>query len=130
MHGDDLLWSIKGETEPVRSLKESASSIEEILRANNVPVGSSASAVSIVVKGPSGFGSIFGLLLNFLPLIIFGAILIFMMRQAGGANNQAMSFGTSRARMTTGTQQTSTFLDVAGQDGAREELQAVVRFLH
>ena len=129
VHGDDLLVSIKGETEPVRSRKESASSIEEILRANNVPVGSSASAVSIVVKGPSGFGSIFGLLLNFLPLIIFGAILIFMMRQAGGANNQAMSFGKSRARMTTGTQQTSTFLDVAGQDEAKEELQEVVEFL-
>jgi cell division protease FtsH len=85
--------------------------------------------VEIVVKGPSGFGSFFGLMLNFLPLIIFGAILIFMMRQAGGANSQAMSFGKSRARMFTGTKPTVTFVDVAGQDEAKQELQEIVEFL-
>ena len=35
--------------------------------------------------------------MNLLPLIFFGAILLFMMRQAQGSNNQALSFGKSRA---------------------------------
>ena len=52
-----------------------------------------------------------------------------MMRQAQGSNNQAMSFGKSRARMFTGNKPTVTFIDVAGVDEAKEELQEVVEFL-
>ena len=55
--------------------------------------------------------------------------LIFMMRQAQGSNSQAMSFGKSRARMFTGNRPTVTFVDVAGVDEAKEELQEVVEFL-
>ena len=127
VEGDSLTVYIEGETTPVLSRKESASSIEEILRDNGVAVG--GDGVNIEVVGPSQFGNVFGLLLNFLPLIIFGAILVFMMRQAGGANNQAMSFGKSRARMFTGETPTVTFADVAGQEEAKQELQEVVEFL-
>ena len=86
-------------------------------------------AVEIEVSGPSQFGNIFGLFFNFLPLILFGGILIFMMRQAQGSNSQAMSFGRSRARMFTGQKPTVTFLDVAGQDEAKQELAEIVEFL-
>ncbi|MBT5774381.1 MAG: ATP-dependent zinc metalloprotease FtsH [Dehalococcoidia bacterium] len=127
VEGDSLTVYMKNETTPVLSRKESSSSIEEILRDNGVAVG--GDGVNIEVVGPSQFGSVFGLLLNFLPLIIFGAILVFMMRQAGGANNQAMSFGKSRARMFTGETPTVTFGDVAGQEEAKQELQEVVEFL-
>src|SRR5712691_7414235 len=129
VQGDNLIVYLKGQQEPVRSRKEAASSFEQILRNNNIPVGSGTNAVEITVEGPSQFGNLFGLLLNFLPLIIFGAILVFMMRQAGGANNQAMSFGKSRARMFAGQKPTVTFLDVAGQEEAKQELQEVVEFL-
>ena len=47
----------------------------------------------IVVVGSSGLGSLFGILINFLPLIFFGAVLLFMMRQAQGSTNQTFSFG-------------------------------------
>ncbi len=127
--GDSLLVKLSGEEEEVRSRKESSSSIEEILRQNDVAVGNGQGAVEVQVKGPSQFGNIFGLLFNFLPLIIFGAILIFMMRQAQGTNSQAMSFGRSRARMFTGQKPTVTFLDVAGQEEAKQELAEVVEFL-
>ncbi len=39
-----------------------------------------------------------------LPLLIIGGFIFFMMRQAQGTNNQAMSFGKSRARMFLGQQ--------------------------
>ena len=125
--GDNLTAYLVGQSEPVTSRKESSSSIEEILRDSGIPVG--PDGVEVSIEGPSQFGNIFGLLLNFLPLIIFGAILIFMMRQAGGANNQAMSFGKSRAKMNTGTTPTVTFADVAGQEEAKQELEEIVEFL-
>ena len=52
-----------------------------------------------------------------------------MMRQAQGSNNQAISFGKSRARLFTGNKPTVTFADVAGVDEAKEELAEVVEFL-
>ncbi len=85
--------------------------------------------VPVNVKEPSQFGNWLGILFNFLPLIIFGAILLFMMRQAQGSNSQAMSFGKSRARMFTGNKPSVTFVDVAGVDEAKEELAEVVEFL-
>src|SRR5688572_8334415 len=124
--GDALLVQLKSEQEPVRSRKENSASMEELLRQNGV---AGDKAVEVAVRGPSQFGNVFGLLLNFLPLIIFGAILVFMMRQAQGSNAQAMQFGRSRARMFTGQKPTVTFLDVAGQEEAKQELAEVVEFL-
>ncbi len=64
-----------------------------------------------------------------LPLILIGAFIYFMMRQAQGTNNQALSFGKSRARMFLGNKTVITFNDVAGVDEAKTELQEVVEFL-
>ena len=78
------------------------------------------------MKGSSGLGSLFGVLINFLPLIFFGAVLLFMMRQAQGNTNQTFSFGRSRARMLVGNQPSVSFSDVAGVDEAKAELEEVV----
>ena len=68
-------------------------------------------------------------LTGLLPLLIIGGFIYFMMRQAQGTNNQALSFGKSRARMFLGNKQVVTFNDVAGVDEAKTELQEVVEFL-
>ena len=127
--GDTLEVHLQGEREPLSSRKEEGTSIAEILGDRGVAVGTGEGAVQIEVGGPSQFGNIFGLFFNFLPLILFGGILIFMMRQAQGSNSQAMSFGRSKARMSTGETATVTFLDVAGQDEAKQELAEIVEFL-
>ena len=80
------------------------------------------------VKAPDT--SWLGLLLTgLLPLIVIGGFIFFMMRQAQGTNNQALSFGKSRARMFLGNKTVVTFADVAGVDEAKTELQEVVEFL-
>ena len=72
----------------------------------------------------------FGLLISMLfPILLIGVFLWFMFRQAQGSNNQAMSFGKSRARMFLGNKTVVTFSDVAGVDEAKTELQEVVEFL-
>ena len=81
------------------------------------------------MEGSSGLGNIFAILINFLPLIFFGAIILFMMRQAQGSSNQTMSFGRSRARMFVGNKPSVTFSDVAGIEEAKQELHEVVEFL-
>jgi cell division protease FtsH len=68
-------------------------------------------------------------LADILPFLFLGAILLFVLRQAQGANSQALSFGKSRARMFLGNKPTVTFADVAGVDEAKQELQEIVEFL-
>jgi len=126
--GDSLTIHLNDDQQTYKSRKESGSSIVEVLRDNGVEVGG-ANGVDVKVKEPSQFGNLIGIFINFLPLIIFGAILIFMLRQAQGSNSQAMSFGKSRARMFSGNRPTVTFVDVAGVEEAKEELKEIVEFL-
>ena len=80
------------------------------------------------VKAPDN--SWLGLVLTaVLPIVVIVGFIIFMMRQAQGTNNQALSFGKSRARMFLGNKTVVTFADVAGVDEAKTELQEVVEFL-
>ncbi len=65
-------------------------------------------------------------------LLMFGGILIiffFMNRQGGGANAKAMSFGKSRARLSTEMDKKITFAQVAGLTEEKEELEEIVDFL-
>ena len=69
-----------------------------------------------------------------LPLVLtVGVVLllfVLMNRQAGGgANAKAMSFGKSRARLSTGRDKKVTFANVAGLKEEKEELEEIVDFL-
>jgi|CXWL01.1.fsa_nt_gi cell division protease FtsH len=120
----------EGDEQKYTSRVGKSTDVEQVLTDNGVILGGDgAKSVIIKYKEPSGYGSIVNLLFSFAPILVFGAILIFMMRQAQGSNSQAMNFGKSRARMFTGNKPTVTFMDVAGVDEAKEELQEVVEFL-
>ena len=108
-----------------KSRKEDNTPIIEMLENS----GADIAGIEIEVEGAGGFGSLLGLLINFLPLIFFGAIILFMMRQAQGSNNQTLSFGRSKAKMFVGNKVSVTFADVAGIEEAKQELHEVVEFL-
>jgi cell division protease FtsH len=85
--------------------------------------------IQIEIKPPSswlGFVSILGYVL---PFVFLAGIFWWIFRQAQGSNNQAMSFGKSRARMFSGDHPTVTFDDVAGAEESKEELKEIVEFL-
>jgi len=86
-------------------------------------------AITIDYQQPSSWAGWITLLSGILPAILFVGLFYFLLRQAQGSNNQALSFGKSRARMFTGDQPTVTFEDVAGVEEAKEELYEVVEFL-
>ncbi len=93
-------------------------------------VAANFECASFEATEPSAAGGILTLLITaLLPVLLIGGFIFFMMRQAQGTNNQAMSFGKSRARMFLGNKTVVTFNDVAGVDEAKQELTEVVEFL-
>lgn len=90
---------------------------------------SADNAPELKVDEASQFGGLLNILTFLLPTLLFIGVLVFMMRQAQGSNNQALNFGKSRARMFMGNKPTVTFNDVAGADEAKQELAEIVEFL-
>jgi len=118
---DDALLITTFDGTELRAFKESNASIYEI-------EGLNLQGIVVDIKGSSGINW-GGLLINFLPLLLFGGLLFFLFRQARGANSQAMSFGRSRARLFPANRTTVTFEDVAGVEEAKQDLREVVDFL-
>ncbi len=102
--------------------------ITRVLTDNGINYASS-SQLSLQYNAPSALATWLGFLGSLLPFLLLAGLLFFMIRQTQGSNNQAMSFGKSRARMFTGNKQSVTFADVAGVEEAKQELQEVVEFL-
>ncbi|MBI5828752.1 MAG: ATP-dependent zinc metalloprotease FtsH, partial [Chloroflexi bacterium] len=125
--GDDITVTFKDQTTAV-ARKEPTSTAAEQLAALGVSP-EARSAVQWEVTRPSEWASLIPILGYILPAVFVMGLIYFMLRQAQGSNNQAMSFGKSRARMFTGDQPTVTFEDVAGVEEAKEDLKEVVEFL-
>ena len=63
-------------------------------------------------------------------IVIFVIFWVFFLQQSqGGGGNRVMSFGKSKAKMSTDDKKKVTFDDVAGADEEKEELKEIVEFL-
>ncbi|MFZ0168766.1 MAG: ATP-dependent zinc metalloprotease FtsH [Candidatus Dormiibacterota bacterium] len=82
------------------------------------------------IQAPSSDNVFLTLILpNLIIVLVILAFIWFMLRQSQSGNNQALSFGRSRARLVAGDKPEVTFVDVAGVDEAKQELSEVVEFL-
>ncbi len=63
------------------------------------------------------------------PILLMIGFWIFIMRQMQSGGNKALSFGKSRAKLSSSSQKKVTFKDVSGVDEAKEELQEIIEFL-
>ncbi len=87
------------------------------------------SKTNYTTSQPSQTGNTVGFLAQLLvPGLLILAFFFFMMRQAQGQNNQAMSFGKSRARIA-GSEKKVLFKHIAGNEEAKQDLEEVVEFL-
>src|SRR6187455_3102030 len=68
-------------------------------------------------------------LISWAPILVFMGFMIFFMRQMQSGGNKALSFGKSKAKLSSSAQKKVTFKDVAGVDEAKEELQEIIEFL-
>jgi len=120
--GDDAI-------ERISHKEPSSTLVEQLINLGVSSEALSSGKVKIEARPPSAWSGFLASALYILPIIFMAGILWFIFRQAQGSNNQAMSFGKSRARMFTGENPTVTFEDVAGVDEAKEELGEIVEFL-
>jgi cell division protease FtsH len=90
-----------------------------ILRRNNVKIS---------VK-PEESSQWFQIFISWIPMLLLLGIWIFFLRQMQAGGGKALSFGKSRARLMSDSQEKVTFEDVAGIDEAKEELQEIIEFL-
>ena len=82
-----------------------------------------------IVEEPQEDSPWFQIFLGWVPMLLLIGVWVFFMRQMQSGGGKALSFGKSRARLMTESQQKITFDDVAGIDEAKEELQETIDFL-
>ncbi len=82
-----------------------------------------------ITARPQEDSSWFQVFLSWVPMLLLIGVWIFFMRQMQAGGGKALSFGKSRARLMTDSQEKVTFEDVAGIDEAKEELGEIVEFL-
>ena len=132
VRGSKLEVSYTDETRnPGEAKKENDAAVTETLVALGVSTDQ-LNAVKIDVQNETGFTYWLSNFAPFLfPLLFLGIIIWFFTRSVKGAGMQAMSFGTSKARVIDPNDATQkvTFKDVAGAKEAKQELEEIVDFL-
>lgn len=113
------------------SIKEREAGITESLKNYGVNPEKLA-LVNINIKSNASSSFWLGTVLPFLlPFLLIAGFIWFMLKQAQKGNSQALSFGSSRARVIDPKDKRfrTTFKDVAGAKEAKEELEEIVEFL-
>jgi cell division protease FtsH len=68
-------------------------------------------------------------LITMIPLVFVVLMFFLFMRQLQAGGGKAMSFGKSKARMLSDSQNKVTFADVAGVEEAKDEVEEIIAFL-
>lgn len=120
IEGSNVIWKPVNTTESFTTVAPNDPNLITMLRDNDV---------EIEVKEASEQPWYLILLLNTLPFLLLIGVWILFMRQVQIGAGKGMSFGKSKAKLLTESQQRVTFKDVAGIDEARAELEEIIEFL-
>ncbi|MFA7308755.1 MAG: ATP-dependent zinc metalloprotease FtsH [Patescibacteria group bacterium] len=124
--GNTLTATLKENDEKTGKAREQIASKEE--RISLTQYGLTPDKVKIDIKDDSGGALWLNLITTIVPFLLVAGFLYFMLKQAQGAQSQAMSFGKSRAKLNLKNTKV-TFADVAGNDEAKRDLVEIVDFL-
>ncbi len=117
---NDITYTVK---------KEPGESLSDLLTNYGI-TSEQINALDTIVKEPNALVNLGRMVLPSLIFLIgFVIVFMFLARQMQGANNRALSFGQSRAKMADQGKNKVQFKDVAGAAEAKEELTEVVDFL-
>ena len=86
-----------------------------------------ANVPTVILNDPSKNSIWASILPVVIGIVLIGVFLFILNRQNMGANNKAMSFGATKARVTGNVKER--FTDVAGAEEEKEELKEIVEFL-
>lgn len=128
VRGEEVRVLLNGSQSPLITRRELDVPLTQTLLGLGVE-SQQLSAVKVTYEAPGNGSNWLALLINLLPLVFIAGLFFILFRQTQGSNNQALSFGKSKARLFTGNRPTITFDDIAGADEAKQELQEVVEFL-
>jgi cell division protease FtsH len=118
-NGTEITWDYQGNH--YKTIFRDTFQIEQILRDDKIQFSTEA---------PSSSNLLLSVILpNVILFLVIGGFMWYMLRQTQSGNNQAISFGRSRARLLSGDKPAVTFNDVAGVEEAKQELTEIVEFL-
>ena len=128
--GDEVGYEIRGLRKPDGSGARSANVpfTTYIVQDANLLAELQAQGIKVKAEPPRNT-SFLTTLLMWSPMFLFIGVWIFFMRQMQSGGNRALSFGKSRAKLTSSQGRKVTFKDVAGVEEAKEELQEIIEFL-
>ena len=97
------------------------------LESGEVTLPEGVAIPKVTLENPSQGSGWTSLIIPMISVILLGVLLFFIYKQSVGANNKALNFGKTNARLNTNVK--VRFSDVAGAEEEKEELQEIVEFL-
>ena len=119
----DHLEIVTTEGQHFSSRKETGVSILQLLEQSGVAAG------SIEIEVQDQKISFMGIFLSLLPVLLLGALIVFVIWRSRSAFSQMMNMGKSQARNVAESKPDVTFDDMAGAEEAKQEMEEIVEFL-